>query len=140
MDLIRVVGTAIGGVAASLVALTASPLTTLLTAGFFVLYRGVEDYLLVPRIVGRWSFDTCLAGLFDECRCADDKLALDRGGRGAVLRRTPEVVHAVTMAWSAGKNQNLGIVPHTVDELGPHPQPPLAFPNAKFGLDPTGLL
>ncbi len=55
MDLIRVVGTAIGGVGASLVALTASPLKALLTAGFFVLYRGVEDYLLVPRIVGRWS-------------------------------------------------------------------------------------
>ena len=53
LDLIPVVGTAIGGVAATLVALTASPLTALLTAGFFVLYRVLEDYLLVPRIIGR---------------------------------------------------------------------------------------
>ena len=28
------------------------------------------------------------------------------------------------MAWFAGKNQKVGIVPHTVDELGPHPRPP----------------
>lgn len=53
LDLIPVVGTAIGGAAATLVALTASPLTALLTAGFFVLYRVLEDYLLVPRIIGR---------------------------------------------------------------------------------------
>ena len=53
LDFIPVLGTAIGGVTASLVALTASPLTALLTAGFFVLYRLVEDYLLVPRIIGR---------------------------------------------------------------------------------------
>jgi predicted PurR-regulated permease PerM len=53
LDFIPVVGTAIGGVTARLVALTASPLTALLTAGFFVLYRVVEDYLLVPRIIGR---------------------------------------------------------------------------------------
>ncbi len=53
LDLIPVVGSAIGGLAASLVALTVSPWTALLTAGFFVLYRVVEDYLLVPRIIGR---------------------------------------------------------------------------------------
>ena len=53
LDLIPVVGSAIGGIAASLVALTVSPWTALLTAGFFVLYRVVEDYLLVPRIIGR---------------------------------------------------------------------------------------
>jgi len=53
LDLIPVVGSAIGGTAASLVALTVSPLAALLTAGFFVLYRVLEDYLLVPRIIGR---------------------------------------------------------------------------------------
>jgi predicted PurR-regulated permease PerM len=54
LDLIPVVvGSAIGGIGASLVALTVSPLAALLTAGFFVLYRVVEDYLLVPRIIGR---------------------------------------------------------------------------------------
>ncbi len=46
-------GSTIGGIAASLVALTVSPLTALLTAAFYVLYRLVEDYLLVPRIIGR---------------------------------------------------------------------------------------
>jgi predicted PurR-regulated permease PerM len=53
LDLIPVVGSAIGGLAATMVALTVSPLAALLTAGFFVLYRFIEDYLLVPRIIGR---------------------------------------------------------------------------------------
>ena len=53
LDLIPVVGSTIGGLAATLVALTVSPLTALLTAGFFVVYRVIEDYLLVPRIIGR---------------------------------------------------------------------------------------
>ncbi len=53
LDLVPVVGSTIGGIVASLVALTVSPLTALLTAGFYVLYRLVEDYLLVPRIIGR---------------------------------------------------------------------------------------
>jgi predicted PurR-regulated permease PerM len=53
LDLIPVVGSAIGGLGATLVALTVSPLAALLTAAFFVLYRVVEDYLLVPRVIGR---------------------------------------------------------------------------------------
>jgi predicted PurR-regulated permease PerM len=53
LDLIPAVGSTIGGIAATLVALTVSPLTALLTAGFYVLYRVIEDYLLVPRIIGR---------------------------------------------------------------------------------------
>ncbi|WP_237710909.1 AI-2E family transporter [Saccharopolyspora spinosa] len=37
----------------TLVSLTVSLPVGLATAGFFVIYRFVEDYLLVPRIIGR---------------------------------------------------------------------------------------
>ena len=53
LDVIPVVGTAIAGVVVTLVALTVSGPVALATAGFFVVYRLVEDYLLVPRIIGR---------------------------------------------------------------------------------------
>lgn len=52
LDLIPVVGSVIGGVLVSLVALTVSVPVCLATVGFFVLYRFLEDYLLVPKIVG----------------------------------------------------------------------------------------
>jgi predicted PurR-regulated permease PerM len=52
-DLIPVVGSTIGGVIVSLVALTVSLPVALGTAGFYVGYRFAEDYLLVPRIMGR---------------------------------------------------------------------------------------
>jgi predicted PurR-regulated permease PerM len=52
LDLIPVVGSIIGGVLVSLVALTVSVPVCLATAGFVVLYRFVEDYLLVPKIIG----------------------------------------------------------------------------------------
>ena len=52
LDLIPVVGSTIGGLVASLVALTVSVPVALATVGFFVVYRLVEDYLLVPRIIG----------------------------------------------------------------------------------------
>jgi predicted PurR-regulated permease PerM len=53
LDLIPVVGSIIGGVLVSLVALTVSVPVCLATIGFFVLYRFLEDYLLVPKIVGK---------------------------------------------------------------------------------------
>ncbi|MFD1045708.1 AI-2E family transporter, partial [Kibdelosporangium lantanae] len=52
LDLIPVVGSIIGGVLVSLVALTVSVPVCLATAGFVVLYRFAEDYLLVPKIIG----------------------------------------------------------------------------------------
>jgi predicted PurR-regulated permease PerM len=53
LDVIPVVGTTAAGVVVTLVALTVSLPVGLATAGFFVVYRVVEDYVLVPRIIGR---------------------------------------------------------------------------------------
>jgi predicted PurR-regulated permease PerM len=52
LDLVPVVGSVIAGVLVSLVALTVSLPVCLATVGFFVVYRLLEDYLLVPRIIG----------------------------------------------------------------------------------------
>ena len=52
LDLVPVVGSVVAGVVVSLVALTVSLPVFLATIGFFVGYRLVEDYLLVPRIIG----------------------------------------------------------------------------------------
>jgi predicted PurR-regulated permease PerM len=53
LDLIPVVGSTVGGVVVVLVSLTVSLPVALATAVFFVVYRLVEDYLLVPKIIGR---------------------------------------------------------------------------------------
>jgi len=53
LDLAPVIGSTIAGVAVCLVALSVSLPVCLATIGFFVVYRLVEDYLLVPRIIGR---------------------------------------------------------------------------------------
>jgi predicted PurR-regulated permease PerM len=53
LDLIPVVGTVIGGVLTTLMALTVSWPVALATVGFFVVYEVVEDYLLTPKIMGR---------------------------------------------------------------------------------------
>ncbi|ALG15404.1 hypothetical protein AOZ06_39265 [Kibdelosporangium phytohabitans] len=52
LDLIPVVGSIVGGVVVSLVALTVSVPVGLATIGFVVVYRLVEDYLLIPKIIG----------------------------------------------------------------------------------------
>ncbi len=52
LDLVPIVGPAIGGVLVSLVTLTVSLPVGLATVGFFIVYRLVEDYLLVPKIIG----------------------------------------------------------------------------------------
>jgi predicted PurR-regulated permease PerM len=53
LDLIPVIGSTIGGIIVTLVALTVSLPVALFTIGFYVGYRLAEDYLLVPRILGR---------------------------------------------------------------------------------------
>jgi predicted PurR-regulated permease PerM len=53
MDLIPVIGSTIGGVVVTLVALTVSIPVAALTLGFYIAYRLSEDYFLVPRIMGK---------------------------------------------------------------------------------------
>jgi predicted PurR-regulated permease PerM len=53
LDLIPVLGSTIAGVVVCLVALTVSVPVALATGGFFLVYRLIEDYLLVPKIIGR---------------------------------------------------------------------------------------
>ncbi len=53
LDLIPVIGSTIAGVFVCLVALTVSIPVALATVGFFVAQRLIEDYLLVPRVIGR---------------------------------------------------------------------------------------
>ncbi|WP_433030689.1 AI-2E family transporter [Actinomycetospora sp. CA-053990] len=53
LDLIPAVGAVIGGVLTTLVALAVSWPVALATVGFFVVYNLVEDYLLMPKIMGR---------------------------------------------------------------------------------------
>lgn len=51
-DLVPVVGSTIAGVVVAAVALTVSLPVCISTAAFFVVFRALEDYLLVPRIIG----------------------------------------------------------------------------------------
>lgn len=53
LDLIPVVGSTVGGVIVSLVALTVSFPVAVATAVFYIVYRFLEDYLLTPRIMAR---------------------------------------------------------------------------------------
>ena len=53
LDLIPVVGSTVAGVVVALVALTVSLPVALGTVVFFVVFRLLEDYLLVPKIIGR---------------------------------------------------------------------------------------
>ncbi|MDV6278959.1 AI-2E family transporter [Rhodococcus sp. NM-2] len=53
LDLIPVVGSTLAGVVVALVALTVSLPVSLATIVFFIALRLFEDYLLVPRIIGR---------------------------------------------------------------------------------------
>jgi predicted PurR-regulated permease PerM len=51
LDLIPMVGSTIAGVVVSLVALTRGLPVAIATAGFYIVYRFLEDYLLNPRIM-----------------------------------------------------------------------------------------
>jgi predicted PurR-regulated permease PerM len=53
LDLIPVIGSTIGGAIVSLVALTVSLPVAIATLAFYIGYRLAEDYLIVPRIMGR---------------------------------------------------------------------------------------
>ena len=53
LDLIPVIGSTIGGFIVTLVALTVSLPTAVATLAFYIAYRLAEDYLIVPRIMGR---------------------------------------------------------------------------------------
>ena len=52
-DLVPVVGSTIAGVVVGAVALTVSLPVYIATIVFFVVFRLAEDYLLVPRVIGR---------------------------------------------------------------------------------------
>ena len=53
LDLIPVIGSTIGGFIVTLVALTVSLPVAVATLIFYVAYRLAEDYLIVPRVMGR---------------------------------------------------------------------------------------
>ncbi|WP_346056116.1 MULTISPECIES: AI-2E family transporter [Amycolatopsis] len=53
LDLIPVVGSTVGSAVLALMALTVSVPACLATVGFALVYRFAEDYLLVPKIIGR---------------------------------------------------------------------------------------
>jgi predicted PurR-regulated permease PerM len=53
LDLIPVIGSTIGGALVTLVALSVSIPIAIATLGFYVAYRLAEDYVLVPRVMGR---------------------------------------------------------------------------------------
>jgi predicted PurR-regulated permease PerM len=53
LDLIPIVGSTIGGIIVSLIALSVSLPIAIATLAFYVGFRLAEDYLIVPRILGR---------------------------------------------------------------------------------------
>jgi predicted PurR-regulated permease PerM len=53
LDLVPIVGSTIAGVGVTLVTLTVSLPVAIATAVFFIIYQSAENYLLVPRIIGR---------------------------------------------------------------------------------------
>jgi len=63
LDLIPIIGSTIGGVIVTLVALTVSLPVAIATLIFYAGYRLAEDYLLVPRIMGRAVDVPALVGM-----------------------------------------------------------------------------
>ena len=53
LDLIPVIGSTIGGILVTLVALTVSTTVAIASLVFYIAYRLLEDYLLVPRVMNR---------------------------------------------------------------------------------------
>jgi predicted PurR-regulated permease PerM len=53
LDLVPIVGSTVGGIIVTLVALSVSLPVALATLAFYIAFRLTEDYLLVPKIVGR---------------------------------------------------------------------------------------
>ena len=52
LDMIPVIGSTVGGIVVTLVALTVSLPVAIGTLVFYVVYRLAEDYLIVPRVIG----------------------------------------------------------------------------------------
>lgn len=53
LDVVPVVGSTLAGLIVCAVALSVSVPVCIATIGFFMVYRFIEDYVLVPRIIGR---------------------------------------------------------------------------------------
>ncbi len=53
LDLLPVIGSIVGGFIVTLVALTVSLPVAIYTLAFYIFYRLAEDYLIVPRVMGR---------------------------------------------------------------------------------------
>jgi predicted PurR-regulated permease PerM len=53
LDLIPIVGSTIGGIIVSLIALSVSVPIAVATLIFYIVFRLAEDYLIVPRVLGR---------------------------------------------------------------------------------------
>jgi predicted PurR-regulated permease PerM len=53
LDMIPVIGSTVGGIIVTLVALTVSLPVAIGTLVFYIVYRLAEDYLIVPRVIGR---------------------------------------------------------------------------------------
>jgi len=53
LDLIPVIGSTVGGAIVTLTALTVSLPVAIATLAFYIVYRLAEDYLIVPRVMGR---------------------------------------------------------------------------------------
>ena len=53
MDLIPIVGSTIGGIVVSLVALTVSWTVALGCAAFYIVYRNLDVYLITPKVMVR---------------------------------------------------------------------------------------
>jgi predicted PurR-regulated permease PerM len=63
LDLVPIIGSTIGGAIVTLVALTVSLPVAIATLVFYAAYRLAEDYLLVPRIMGRAVDVPALVGM-----------------------------------------------------------------------------
>jgi predicted PurR-regulated permease PerM len=53
LDLIPIIGSTVGGIIVSLIALSVSLQVALATVAFYIVFRLAEDYLLVPKILGK---------------------------------------------------------------------------------------
>lgn len=51
MDLVPIVGSTIGGIVVSLIALSVSLPVAIATAGFYIAFRLAEDYVIVPKVM-----------------------------------------------------------------------------------------
>jgi predicted PurR-regulated permease PerM len=53
LDLIPIIGSTVGGIIVSLIALSVSVPVAIATVAFYVFFRLAEDYILVPKVMGK---------------------------------------------------------------------------------------